>query len=66
MTDLDTESGPAGTDYERTLMRSPLAAQLRVVHCRIQVMMTEQRALHPRDLVASALPSSRRLTLNSA
>ncbi|MCZ4517944.1 hypothetical protein O4220_05390 [Rhodococcus ruber] len=66
MTDLDTEFRSAGIDYERALMRSPLAAQLRVVHRRIQVMMIEQGALHPRDLVASALPSSRCPTLNSA
>ncbi|MCJ0892000.1 hypothetical protein [Rhodococcus sp. ARC_M5] len=66
MSDLDTEFRFAGIDYELALMRSPLAAQLHVVHCRIQAMMTEQGALHPRDLVASALPSSRRPTLNSA
>lgn len=66
MTDLDTEFRSAGRDYEFALMRSPLAAQLRVVEYRMRVMMTEQGALHPRDLVASALPSSRRPTLNSA
>jgi len=66
MTDLDTEFRSAGIAYERALMSSPLAAQLRVVDCRIQSMMIEQGALHPRDLVASALPSSRRPTLNTA
>ncbi|OZC41507.1 hypothetical protein CH286_26285 [Rhodococcus sp. WWJCD1] len=66
MTDLDIEFRSAGIDYERALMCSPLAAQLRVVDRRIQSMMDEQGALHPRDLVASALPSSRRPSLNSA
>ncbi|OZD01781.1 hypothetical protein CH275_18435 [Rhodococcus sp. 06-235-1A] len=66
MTDLDIECRSAGIDYERALMRSPLAAQLRVVQYRIRVKMTEQGAVYPRDLVASALPSSRHATLNSA
>ncbi|TFI44590.1 hypothetical protein E4P29_07480 [Rhodococcus sp. 1R11] len=66
MSDLDTEYRSARIDYERALMRSPLAAQLHVVHCRIQAMMTEQGVLHPRDLVASALPPNMHPTLNSA
>lgn len=66
MSDLDTEFRSARIDYERELMRSPLAAQLRVVEQLTRLMMIEQGALHPRDLVASALPSSRRPTLNSA
>ncbi|WP_128645442.1 hypothetical protein [Rhodococcus sp. BS-15] len=66
MIDLGTEFRSTSADYERALMCSPLAAQLRVVECRIQVMMDEQGALHPCDLVASALPSSRRTMLNSA
>jgi hypothetical protein len=66
MIGIGTEFCSASADYERALMCSPLAAQLRVVDLRIQVMMDEQGALHPRDLVASALPSSRRPILNSA
>ncbi|MGV8873654.1 MAG: hypothetical protein ACOH2Q_14080 [Rhodococcus sp. (in: high G+C Gram-positive bacteria)] len=67
MTDLDIAFRSAGTEYERRLMRSPLAAQLCVVEELMQAMMVEQGARHPRDLVASsALRSNRCPTLNSA
>ncbi|MBY4403904.1 hypothetical protein QM588_04030 [Rhodococcus sp. IEGM 1354] len=66
MSDLDTEYRSARIDYERKLMRSPLAAQLRVVEQLMRLMMAEQGVLHPRDLVASALPPNRHPTLNSA
>lgn len=39
-------------EYERALMRSPLAEQLRVVENRIQEMMQEQRVTDPRNLSA--------------
>ncbi|WP_042937408.1 hypothetical protein [Rhodococcus sp. AW25M09] len=65
MTDLDTTFLSAGIDYERTLMCSPLAAQLCVVEQLMQAMMVEQGARHPRDLIASAvLPSGRPPTLS--
>jgi hypothetical protein len=66
MSDLDTEYRSDRIDYERKLMRSPLAAQLRVVEQLTRLMMAEQGVLHPRDLVASALPPNMHPTLNSA
>mgnify|MGYP005995007863 CR=1 FL=1 len=67
MTDLDTSFRSAGIDYECELMRSPLAAQLSVVEYRMQAMMVEQGALHPRGLVASStLIANRHPMRNSA
>ena len=40
-------------EYELALMRSPLAAQLRIVEHRIQLMMRAQAVRNPRDLVAT-------------
>ncbi|OZF06421.1 hypothetical protein CH300_10220 [Rhodococcus sp. 15-1154-1] len=41
-------------DYERALMRSPLAEQLRAVEDRIQEMMREQHVTDPEQLSASS------------
>lgn len=67
MTDVEIAFGSARGDYERELMRSPLAAQLCVVERLMQAMMVEQGVRHPRDLVATAvLPSVGHSALNSA
>lgn len=65
MPDVDIPFGwTSRIEYEAALMRSPLAAQLLIVHSRIRSMMREQGALHPRDLVAtSALASDHRSML---
>lgn len=41
---------PHDVEFYETLMRSPLAAQLRVVEHRIGLMMSQQGVSHPSEL----------------
>jgi hypothetical protein len=41
---------PDDVEFDETLMRSPLAAQLRVVEHRIGLMMSQQGVSHPSEL----------------